>query len=193
MQSFYQRFVDTATRHPDNIAVELQRSRSASDSSAADSSSDIDVRYTYAELRRIAEHVGAWLQSQGIPAGARCAILAANSPRWVAAYLAVMAAGGVAVPLDTAFKAEQVAKLLKDCSASMLFVDAAHLEVGKAAWAVQNSNSADPGGLFVLDSSAESALPSLDQVLSSSVPQLTPSQASSDDIAVLLYTSGTTS
>jgi len=194
MQSFYQRFVDTATRYPSNIAVELQRAATASDSSAVDTSSATNVSFTYAELRRIAEHLGAWLQSQGIPAGARCAILATNSPRWVAAYLAVMAAGGVAVPLDTAFKAEQVAKLLKDCRASMLFVDAAHLELGKAAWgSMQNSNSADPGGLFVVDSSAEAALPSLDQVLSSSVPQLTPSQATSDDIAVLLYTSGTTS
>ena len=194
MQSFYQRFIDTATRYPNNIAVELQRSPTVSDSSAVDTSSTTNVSFTYAELRRIAEHLGAWLQIQGIPAGGRCAILAANSPRWVAAYLSVMAGGGVAVPLDTAFKAEQVAKLLKDCSASMLFVDAAHLEVGKAAWgSIQNSNSPDPGGLFVLDSSSEPALPTLDQVLVQNVPQLTPSQATSDDIAVLLYTSGTTS
>ena len=193
MQSFYQRFVDTAARYPGNIAVELQHTAPAPDSSAVDSASQTDASYTYAELRRIAEHLGAWLQSNGIPAGARCGILAANSPRWVAAYLATMAAGCVAVPLDTAFKAEQVAKLLRDCGASMLFVDAAHSEVGKAAWAsFEQANPAVHGGMFLIDSSADSALPNLDQVLSQSVPALTPSRATADDGAVLLYTSGTT-
>jgi long-chain acyl-CoA synthetase len=194
MQSFYQRFVDTATRFPDHIAVELQST--ASDSSPLDAFSATDISYKYAELLRVAEHLGAWLQSQGIPAGARCAILAANSPRWVAAYLAVMAAGCVAVPLDTAFKPDQVAKLLKDSGASMLFVDAAHAELGKAVW---NSISEDPaaaftpGGVFVIDSRTDSALPNFDQVLSEEVVALTPSQSSTADIAVLLYTSGTTS
>src|SRR6476646_2144516 len=130
MQSFYRRFVDTATRYPGNIAVELQRAGASDSSALIESSLASDVRYSYADLRRMAEQLGAWIQSRNVPAGARCAILAANSPRWVAAYLGVMAAGCVAVPLDTAFKAEQVAKLLKDCGASMLFVDAAHLEIG---------------------------------------------------------------
>src|SRR5262249_19320482 len=146
------------------------------------------------ELRRIAEHLGAWLQRNGIPAGARCAILAANSPRWVAAYLATMAAGCVAGALDTAFKAEQVAKPPNDCGASLLFVDAAHLEVGKAAWSsTQNVDPAAHSRVFVIDSSADSALPNFDQVLSRSVARLTLSQATTEDLAVLLYTSGTTS
>ncbi|PYY16824.1 MAG: hypothetical protein DMG60_13710, partial [Acidobacteria bacterium] len=81
MQSFYQRFVDTAARYPDNIAVELQRTTPASDSSASSTSSATDVSYTYAELRQVADHLGAWLQGAGVPAGAKCAILAANSPR----------------------------------------------------------------------------------------------------------------
>ncbi|PYY21566.1 MAG: hypothetical protein DMG62_17755 [Acidobacteria bacterium] len=193
MQSFYQRFVDTATRYPNNVAVELQRAAPASDSSAADTSSAQNVSFTYAELRRIAEHLGAWLQKEGVSAGARCAILAANSPRWVAAYLATMAAGCVAVPLDTAFKSEQVAKLLKDCGASMLFVDGAHVEIAQDAW---NSISVDPatkGRVFVIDSHVNSPLPDLDQVLSQNVLALTALQVTANEVAVLLYTSGTTS
>ena len=195
MQSFYRRFVDTATQYPNNIAVELQHAATAvSGSSAVDGLSTSNVRYSYYELRRVAEHLGAWLQSRGVPTGARCAILASNSPRWVAAYLGVMAAGCVAVPLDTAFKPDQVAKLLKDCGASMLFVDAAHLEVGKAAWdLIDNVVPAAPRQLFVIDSSADPNFQNFDQVLSRSVSALTPSRASADDIAVLLYTSGTTS
>ena len=193
MQSFYQRFVDTATRYPGNIAVELQRQIGASDSSALTASSDAsDVSYSYADLRRMAEQLGAWIQSRNVPAGARCAILAANSPRWVAAYLGVMAAGCVAVPLDTAFKAEQVAKLLKDCGASMLFVDAAHVEIGKAAWA-GTENADTTACAFVIDAGDDSHSCHLDQVLSQEFSALAPSRASADDVAVLLYTSGTTS
>ena len=58
------------------------------------------------------------------PAGARCAILASNSPDWVAVYLGIVAAGHTAVPLDTAFNGEQVEKLLRDCGASLIFADA---------------------------------------------------------------------
>ena len=184
MESFYRRFVETATRYPNNVAVELQR---------VDGSSSAEESYSYAELQRVAEHLGAWLQHSGIPAGARCAILANNGPRWVAAYLGVMAAGCVAVPLDTAFKPEQVAKLLKDSGTSLLFADATHVEVGKAAWA--SLSEVDPAAprVFLIDSATDKSFDTLDAVLSTNVAPLTPAQTMPDDIAVLLYTSGTTS
>jgi long-subunit acyl-CoA synthetase (AMP-forming) len=183
MKSFYRRFVETASRYPHHIAVELQPMQS---SSAA------GERYSYAELRRIAEHLGGWLQQSGIAAGSRCAILANNSPRWVAAYLGIMAAGGVAVPLDIAFKPEQVAKLLKDSGASLLFVDASHLETATSAWSDIDVEPAALGRVFVIDSQP-SAAQNLDAVLAKPVQPLAPLNAAPDDLAVLLYTSGTTS
>ncbi|HEX4663584.1 MAG TPA: AMP-binding protein, partial [Terriglobales bacterium] len=180
MKSFFQRFVETASRYPDHIAVELQPTQS---SSAA------GERYSYAELRRIAEHVGGWLQQSGVAAGSRCAILANNSPRWVAGYLGTMAAGCVAVPLDTAFKPEQVAKLLKDSGASLLFVDTSHLETAKSAWSeISDVEPAPLGRVFVIDSNASEAQ-NLDSILAKSVQPLTPLDATPDDLAVLLYTS----
>jgi acyl-CoA synthetase (AMP-forming)/AMP-acid ligase II len=49
------------------------------------------------------------------------------------AYLGAIAAGCTAVPLDTAFHADQVAKLLKDSGASILFCDQKHLPVAQSA------------------------------------------------------------
>ncbi len=177
MQSFYRRFVETAARYPDHVAVELQRPAT---------SSAPGERYTYAELRRTTEEIGAWLQAQGLPAGSRCAILAANGPRWVAAYLGIMAAGLVALPLDTALKPDQVAKLLNDSGASLLFVDAAHLD-----FRGEDGGSLE-GRVVVLDA-IESGISSFDEILSRELPALRPSKANAEDIAVLLYTSGTTS
>src|SRR5258706_291166 len=92
MTGFYYRFLESVARWPRHIAIELQRQHG-----------DIE-RLTYSELRSQAESVGAWLEQQSGPnafQGARCAILADNGPRWVAAYLGTLAAGRVAVLLDT--------------------------------------------------------------------------------------------
>src|SRR5204862_3206327 len=83
--------------------------------------------YTYAQLSGMAESFGAWLLGNKMPAGERIAILADNHPRWVAAYLGIIAAGGTAVPLDTAYHADQVAKLLQDSGTSLLVCDLIHL------------------------------------------------------------------
>lgn len=189
MPSFYQRFIETAGRFSGNVAVELQ---SASAASRAGQS------YTYGELREAAEKLGLWLQSSGIGSGSRCAILAANGPRWVAAYLGIMSAGCVAVPLDTAFKPEQVAKLLNDSGSSLLFSDAAHLEIAQAALTSQSLTGTPEIKLVLLDAigplspSSPHGPPTLDDIFAAPAATPKPSDIHDDDIAVLLYTSGTT-
>ena len=112
MPTFYDRFVECAERWPDNVALELQRH-------------DQLESCTYAELHRMAESD---FGQRGLPRtigpperGSRLAILADNHPRWVAAYLGIIASGCAAVPLDTALHADQVTKLLKDSGASAVF------------------------------------------------------------------------
>src|SRR5690242_21746564 len=102
MHGFYSCFLQSVEKYPANTALELQRASGAVE------------RLTYAELRRMGESVGRWLRESGMSEGVRCAIMAQNSPLWVAAYLGVMSAGAAAVPLDTAFNAHQVNKLLWD-------------------------------------------------------------------------------
>ena len=119
MPTFYERFCESARKFPDNIALEIQRKEQVES-------------VTFAELTRMAESVGHWLSTR-VPRDARVAILAANHPRWVAAYLGIIAAGRVAVPLDTAFQAEQVRRLLNDSGAALLFCDAKHLPVAAEA------------------------------------------------------------
>ena len=47
------------------------------------------------------------LQDAGVGRGSRVAIWAPNSPVWIVAALAVLAAGGVVVPIDDLADAEQ--------------------------------------------------------------------------------------
>src|SRR5579864_1618288 len=120
MPTFYDRFAECAQRWPDNVALELQRH-------------DQIVSCTYSELRRMAESVGRWITEHSFARGSRLAILADNHPRWVAAYLGIIASGCTVVPLDTALHADQVTKLLQDSGTSALFCDAKHVGLARSA------------------------------------------------------------
>src|SRR5205823_4342093 len=138
MPTFYDRFVECAERWPQNIALEIQRR-------------DQVESYTYAELRRMAQSVGSWLETNGVLPGSRVAILADNHPRWVAVFLGTIAAGCTAVPLDTALHSDQVTTLLKDSETSVLFCDSKHLTVAQEAISVV------PIKIILTDSAALSA------------------------------------
>src|SRR3954471_18156084 len=121
MANFYSRFLQSVDKYPTLVAVEFQRESGALES------------HTYADLQRMSGSVGNWLATSGVPHGTRCAILANNGPRWVTTYLGILAAGSVAVPFDTAFTSDQVAKLLLDSGADFIFVDPKHLPIVRDA------------------------------------------------------------
>ncbi len=179
MQSFYDLFLAAVARWPQNIAVEMRHAQATAGDEEVE-------QITYAELRRMAECVGAWLARSGPVRGERAAILAANSPLWVTAYLGIMSAGGVAVPLDTAFTAEQVEKLLRDSGSRYLFSDRRHLPTAeKAAHAVGAK-------IVLLEPAPDRYFPTLQSMFDAGPGSFVPASLDGDDIAVLLYTSGTT-
>jgi long-chain acyl-CoA synthetase len=180
MPTFYDRFVECAERWPDNVALELQRH-------------DHLESCTYSELRRMAESVGRWITERGFPHGSRLAILADNHPRWVGAYLGIIASGCAAVPLDTALHDDQVTKLLKDSGTSAVFCDAKHIPVVRPAATELKL------GLILMDpdrttekTSRERWLGNLPAIFDSGPNNFKAAASRDDDLASLLYTSGTT-
>jgi len=180
MPTFYDRFAQCAKKWPDQVAIEIQHA-------------DALESCTYAELQRMAESVGQWITANKFPDGARLAILADNHARWVAAYLGIVASGRVAVPLDTALHADQIAKLLKDAGASVMFCDRKHAALAREA-------VADAGiGLVLTDpEKAAGDEPSgewkatLAEIFAGGPQDFRPVEAAPDAVAALLYTSGTT-
>lgn len=175
MANFFSKFLQTVEKHPSVIAVEFQRE-----------SGEME-RYSYTDMRRMAEAVGNWLRAQRLPSGTRCAVLANNGPRWVATYLGIIAAGTVAVPFDTAFTPEQVAKLLLDSGADLLFVDPKHLPIARDAL------KKAPVKLALLRGVEGESLPSFDEMQNAGPGQFQSVELNPDDLAAILYTSGTTS
>ena len=180
MPTFYDRFVDCAERWPNHVAVETQRH-------------DRLESFTYAGLRRMAESVGRWITENGFTRGSRLAILADNSPRWVAVYLGIIASGCTVVPLDTALYADQITRLLNDSEALGLFCDAKHSRLARSAISEVNQRAVlmDPE-LMPGNSAGERWSAQLPAILAAGPGQFTPVASTSNDLAALLYTSGTT-
>ena len=127
--------------------------------------------FTYQQLHDMAAAWAAWLSAQGIGAGDRCALLAHNDAHWCAAYLGTLKRGAVAVPLDTNYSAAQVATIVADSGARLVFVsDVLKDSVPRAGIAVANLHQVPGLEPAVTDPATDSRTP-----------------------AVILYTSGTTS
>jgi len=77
----------SARRHGDRPALRMQRDGHL-------------VSWTHAELRDGALRAAARLRSLGVEPGDRVALQSASCPEWVVAYFGVIAACGVAIPLD---------------------------------------------------------------------------------------------
>src|SRR5277367_790122 len=175
MPTFFDRFRECAERWPNNHCLEIQKR-------------DQVESYTHAEVRRMAESVGQWLAVNRVEHGTRIAILADNHPRWVASYVGIIAAGCTAVPLDTAFHADQVAKLLKDSGTALIFCDTKHLTTVTEA-----INGLTVSIVLISQGNTDkSARATLDEIFATGPGTFTPVDAAADSIASLLYTSGTT-
>jgi long-subunit acyl-CoA synthetase (AMP-forming) len=173
MATFYDRFCECAERWPGSIALEIQRH-------------DQVESYTYAEVRKRAEAIAGWIVENKFEPGARCAIFADNHPRWVMAYLGVIAAGCTTVPLDTALHTDQVTKLLKDSGALLIFSDQKHLRV------VQEAADGLAIKILLTDESEDKGARATFAGSGSGSGNFSPTETSTDSLASLLYTSGTT-
>jgi long-chain acyl-CoA synthetase len=78
---------------------------------------------TYRELWEVSDRVAAGLLKAGFKVGDHAALLAPSSPRWVCAYLGILKAGGVVVPIDKELKSAELRHILSDCDARYIFTD----------------------------------------------------------------------
>jgi acyl-CoA synthetase (AMP-forming)/AMP-acid ligase II len=82
-------------------------------------------RLAYGDLDRLVDRVAAALQRDGVRPGDTVAIAATSSIEYVAAFLGALRAGAAAAPLAPSSSPESLRAMLADCSAKLLFLDAA--------------------------------------------------------------------
>ncbi len=143
------------------------------------------VTLTYSEVHKAVVRVSSYLQEKGVAPGDRVIINGKNSPNWAIAYLAVLHAGSIVVPLDNQMPVRRVQDLSLFCEASFFFGDKAVVE------ALDHDLphfKAMKGMATLLGDS--SACPSIDTLQATKEYRMHPSKG--DDVAAILFTSGTT-
>jgi long-chain acyl-CoA synthetase len=77
---------------------------------------------SYAQLDEWSAALGAWLQAQGLPAGARVAIMLPNVPQFAVTMAAVLRAGYTCVNVNPLYTARELEHQLKDSGATAIVI-----------------------------------------------------------------------
>ncbi|NUB44811.1 malonyl-CoA synthase [Fertoebacter nigrum] len=123
------------------------------------------------------------LRASGLGAGDRIAVQVAKSPAALATYGAALALGAVFLPLNTAYTAEEVDYFIGDATPRLFLCDPAR------ARALQPVCDRHGAHLLTMDAGGSGDLADL----AAAMPDhITAADRGPDDLAALLYTSGTT-
>ncbi len=139
---------------------------------------------TRSELAERVRSVAAGLVTRGIGPGDRVALMSETRLEWTVADLAILAAGAVTVPLYDTSSAEQCRTILTDADVTLAFAANDALAHQLTSAADVQTVVFDGGGL---DEVAASASHDDEQAIAKRSAALSP-----DDVATIVYTSGTT-
>ncbi|MFI9503673.1 long-chain fatty acid--CoA ligase [Nocardia sp. NPDC052566] len=138
---------------------------------------------SYAELWLAARRYAAVLRAHGIGPGDRVVLILPNTPHFPMAYYGALALGATVVPVPTLLRAAEIAHVLRDCDAAAVICAAPLLDrLGESA--------ATP--VFTVLEAGDSGRPRLDVLAAQQIPIDAQVPRDPRDIALILYTSGTT-
>ncbi|MGD8320407.1 MAG: long-chain fatty acid--CoA ligase, partial [Gemmatimonadota bacterium] len=156
---------------------------------------------SYSEARGLAKAVACGLDAQGITRGDRVAILSENRPEWALVDYGCLCAGVVDVPIYATLTAPQVAYVLRDSGAKLVFASTAdqlrkaldaRARLGHDVRIVVFDESDDlPDGVVGWAAFLDDAAAGVAAMSDASFKERA-LQAAPDDVATILYTSGTT-
>ena len=171
-----EKLIEIAKKSPDKVALQIKRTK------------DYE-KYTYLDLYNSAQSIAQSLIKLNVKKNDRIAIVLENRPEWVFIYFGIIFTGAVAVPLDPQSTADDLKYFFENSESKIVFTSLKFkVMVYEAAQAIKTLQN-----IVALD--AEKAT---EQVLVFSdflnifVQPLENTEILPDDIASILYTSGTT-
>ena len=139
-----------------------------------------EIELTYAGLDDRSARLAALLREKGVKQGDRIGVMLPNVPEFAIAYFGVLRAGGIVVPMNVLLKRREISFYLEDSGSKMLL-----------AWhgfAEEAREGAAEAGAELIEVEPRAFAATLDAL----EPSLAVADTAEDDIAVILYTSGTT-
>jgi long-chain acyl-CoA synthetase len=143
---------------------------------------DLTWREAMAEVRRIAAH----LRSLDLPGGSRIAIFSKNCAWWFLADLAILSAGHVTVPIYPTLTAPTVRQILEHAGCAVVFV-------GKLdGYAAMREGIPAGTRKLAMPLSADKDAPRWEDIVARTSPIEGTPHRDPDDLATIVYTSGST-
>ncbi|HRI03713.1 MAG TPA: AMP-binding protein [Pyrinomonadaceae bacterium] len=176
--SFCERLIESFESRPDKTAMRIV-------------GSDTDT-YTYGDLLQQVRSISYRLTEEGVRFGDRVVLIGENHPHWASAYLGTLFIGAVIVPLDPHGEIETITNFLENSEAKVAFLSPDQVDrfseieekLGRHIPAVVWNMETSSNGFQHFEEWAKSDVPE------SFIKQ--PPPAKDADMAVLMYTSGTT-
>jgi len=151
----------------------------------------VGQEFSAEQVAEVAGRLAGSLLGLGLQRGDRVASLVENSPEAMVLWWAVTWAGGISVPINTAYKGEYLAHQLNDCGATMAIVQADLAErLGAVAAALPGLAHViviGPGGPGTL---ARATVHRWTELLGAE--PVGPAPVAPDELATFIYTGGTT-
>jgi fatty-acyl-CoA synthase len=144
-------------------------------------------RWTYGEVAERVDRLANGLAGLGVESGDRVAYLGPNHPAFVETMFATMATGAIFVPLNTRLAAPELAELLRDAQVRAFVWADGHDATARAVLAQALAELR-----VVVGDASQAADHTLDQVVQRGAPSGVDVAVSRDDVAMIMYTSGTT-
>ena len=157
---------NSAENHPDIIAMEVKKEKGWE---------NIDYKTLFHHIKTIATYI----RRRGINKGDRIGIISENRPEWGIAYLSIHWAGGIAVPIDVKMTYPEINHIIKNAEIKLAFSSKSRFDDVKQI-AEESTEIIEITPIETLTS------------LRNTIPESPPADVKEDDIATILYTSGTT-
>ncbi|HUI72078.1 MAG TPA: AMP-binding protein [Spirochaetia bacterium] len=141
---------------------------------------------SYGELREHIHALSTALLTRGVAKGDRVGLISENRSEWVITYLAVTSVGAVIVPYDILLKTEELAAIMRASEARIIFTSTEYLEK------VQKAVGASAKDVIVFEETFASIVKEGRGLISSGNDAYARAVVAPDDLAALIFTSGTT-
>ncbi len=152
------------------------------------------VPITYEMLSKRIKHVASGLMLAGVKPGDRIGIVMENRPEWAVIDYAILSVGAVTVPLYCSYRPQDMAYVLDDCGASIVFSSGGHL-LRDLKKAIESCKSVKQ--IYAVDEPGDEALvANLSEIEACEIDEARlmnrVSKIDRGQLATLVYTSGTT-
>ncbi len=144
--------------------------------------------HTNVEMNRISNRLGNALKSLGVKRGDRVGVQLLNCPQLIQAFFAAFKIGAILVPVNPSLRAHELAYIYQDAGIVALISSLDYIDIIREA----RQEATTLKSLILIGEEIPQDAISYDEIVKQASDELVMEDTDNDDLAVILYTAGTT-